>query len=278
MSERPVDPDLVDVLEAREEALLLDLDVAIPGRVQSYDAATQTANVIPLLRRPVPRADGEYDAAADPVCPSVPVVWPRVGAWSLTMALAPGDTGLLVCCDGDVGTWRAGSGDVVDPVNLQRHHLSHAVFLPGLATRARALTAPASGTAAVVLGHDTSGSRVTFRADGSVEVTTATGTPLLLQGGTQPYVNGTLYADALGVFLTALGVFVTGVGTIITALGVFCAAVGAHPLLAAALGGPATTLATAVTAFGGVVTTFGSAVSALANGRAGYLSTRIRGS
>jgi hypothetical protein len=170
VSERAVDPDLVDVLDAREEDLLLRLDTAIPGRVQSYDPATQTAYVVPLLRRPVVRSSGEHSFEADPVCPSVPVVWPRVGAWALTMALAPGDTGLLVCCDGDVGTWRSGSGDVVDPVNLQRHHLSHAVFVPGLYRRGGALARAATGTAAVVLGSDTSGARITLRTDGSLEI------------------------------------------------------------------------------------------------------------
>jgi hypothetical protein len=275
MSERPVDPDLVDVLEGREEDLLLRLNTATPARVQRYDAALQVVDAVPLVRGPVPRADGTYDHEDLPVVPSVPVVWPRVGAWSLTMALAPGDTGLLVCCDGDVGTWRAGSGDVVDPVNLQRHHLSHAVFLPGLATRARALTAPASGTAAVVLGHDTSGSRVTFRADGSVEVTTATGTPLLLQGGTQPFVNGTLYADALGTFLNVLASWVAAVGVAIAGVAAYAGtAAAAVPLL----GPAATTLGPTLTPVAAATTSLATAITNFAAARSAYLSTRIRGS
>lgn len=168
--ERPVDPDLVDVLDAREEALLLNLDVALPARVQSYDAALQVADVVPLLRRPVVRPDGTHAFEADPVVPSVPVVWPRVGAWGLTMALAAGDTGVLLCCDSDVSAWRAGSGDVVDPVNLQRHHLSHAVFIPGLFRRGAPLARAASGSAGLVLGSDTNGARITFKTDGSLEI------------------------------------------------------------------------------------------------------------
>ncbi len=172
MSERPVDPDLVDVLDARQEALLLELDVAIPARVQAYDAALQTADVVPLLRRPVPRPGGDFEFDADPVVPSVAVLWPRVGAWGLSLALAPGDTGLLVCCDGDVATWRAGDGGVVEPLNLQRHHLSHAVFLPGLHRRAAPLEAAASGSAAAVLGSSSStGPRVVIRSGGDVEIT-----------------------------------------------------------------------------------------------------------
>jgi hypothetical protein len=170
MPERPVDPDLVDVLEGREEDLLLRLNTALPARVQRYDHALQVVDAVPLVRAPVPRADGTHDVEDLPVVPSVPVVWPRVGAWGLSMALAEGDTGLLVCLESDLGTWRAGDGSVVAPVNLQRHHLSHAVFVPGLYVRSRPLARAATGTAAVVLGSDTTGARITLRTDGSLEI------------------------------------------------------------------------------------------------------------
>lgn len=170
MAERPVDPDLVDVLDARQEALLLDLDVALPARVQSYDAALQVADVVPLLRRPVVRADGTHTFEADPVCPSVPVLWPRVGAWGLTMALAAGDTGLLLCCDGDLAAWRTGSGDVVNPTNLQRHHMSHAVFLPGLYRRGAPLANTATGAVGMLMGSDGEGPRLRFNTDGSLDI------------------------------------------------------------------------------------------------------------
>lgn len=275
MAERPVDPDLVDVLEGREEDLLLRLNTATPARVQRYDAALQVVDAVPLVRGPVPRADGTYDHEDLPVVPSVPVVWPRVGAWGLTMALAEGDTGLLVCLESDLGTWRAGDGSVVDPVDLRRHHLSHAVFVPGLYVRSRALSAAASGTAAVVLGHDTSGSRVTFRADGSVEVTTATGTPLLLQGGTQPFVNGTLYADALGTFLNVLASWVAAVGVAIAGVAAYAGtAAAAVPLL----GPAATTLGPTLTPVAAATTSLATAIANFAAARSAYLSTRIRGS
>ncbi len=251
------------------------INTATPARVQRYDAALQVVDAVPLVRGPVPRADGTYDHEDLPVVPSVPVVWPRVGAWGLTMALAEGDTGLLVCLESDLGTWRAGDGSVVDPVDLRRHHLSHAVFVPGLYVRSRALSAAASGTAAVVLGHDTSGSRVTFRADGSVEVTTATGTPLLLQGGTQPFVNGTLYADALGTFLNVLASWVAAVGVAIAGVAAYAGtAAAAVPLL----GPAATTLGPTLTPVAAATTSLATAITNFAAARSAYLSTRIRGS
>ena len=210
--ERPVDPDLVDVLDARQEALLLDLDVALPARVQSYDASLQVADVVPLLRRPVVRPDGTHAFEADPVCPSVPVLWPRVGAWGLTMALAAGDSGLLLCCDGDLAAWRAGSGDVVDPVNLQRHHLSHAVFLPGVYRRGAPLARAATGTAGVVLGSDGGNARITFKTDGSLEIAqgsavvvrvTATGDVELGGPGLTALLDGVVTARGIDPFTGA---------------------------------------------------------------------------
>ncbi len=275
MPERPVDPDLQDVLDAREEDLLLRLSTALPVRVQRYDATLQVADVVPLVRSPVPRADGTYTHEELPVVPSAPVVWPRVGAWALTMALQPGDTGLLVCCQADVGTWRAGDGSPVDPVDLRRHHLSHGVFVPGLYRRGAALTSAASGTASAVLGHDTSGARIVFRAGGDVEVTTATPGTLLLQGGTQPYVNGTVYADALGTFLAVLAAWVAAVGVAVAGVAAYAVAVAlVLPVTAPAAGilGPLLTPVVAAT------TNMATAITNFAAARAAYLSTRIRGS
>ena len=49
-------PDLLDVLDLFGENLLNNLHTALPGRVESYDPATQRADVQPLIRRRIPRA------------------------------------------------------------------------------------------------------------------------------------------------------------------------------------------------------------------------------
>ena len=168
-----------DILDAREENLRLDLETAFPARVQSYDAAAQTADLVPLIRRQVPQPDGSHTLEELPVLPSVPVCFPRMGLGVLTLPVAAGDTGLVVVCSGAIGHWRVGDGDVADPGDLRRHHLSHAVFLPvGLVPQSRKLThAPAAAGVSgglptgVVLGFDgASGSRVLIYETGAVEV------------------------------------------------------------------------------------------------------------
>lgn len=181
MSERPPYPTERSLAEAREEQAALRTHVAYPGRVQSYNASTQTADVVPLIRQQVPQPDGSYALEELPVVPSVPVVWPRVGGWFVAMALVPGDTVQLVVNTSAIGHWRAGDGSVTDPGDLRRQHLAHAVAIPGLYVRQKALAhaptptgsggALAATDAALVIGSDANGPRVTLRPNGTVQVT-----------------------------------------------------------------------------------------------------------
>lgn len=178
MNERETYPSERALAEAREEQAALRTHVAYPGRVQSYDAATQTADVVPLIRQQVPQPDGSYALEELPVLPSVPVVWPRVGAWFLAMTLQPGDTVQLLCNTSAIGHWRTGTGDVTDPGDLRRQHLAHAVALPGLYTRGKALAHAPSGDTGLVLGSDASGARVAMLTNGTLRVTQGTATVL----------------------------------------------------------------------------------------------------
>jgi hypothetical protein len=178
--ERPPFPTERDVLDAREQQMELRTHVAYPGRVQSYDAATQTADIVPLIRQQVPQPDGSYVMEELPVIPSVPVLWPRVGRWFMAMALQPEDTVQLLVNTSAIGHWRTGTGDVTDPGDLRRQHISHAVAIPGLFTRGRALSRAPRGTGgqgeilstddALVIGSDSDGPRITMRPNGSLTI------------------------------------------------------------------------------------------------------------
>lgn len=119
------------------ESTMLDLHVALPGAVRSYDAETQTAEIEIGIQRVLP-AESEDDAEDTPetlpILQSVPVAWPRGGGCFLHWPLAAGDTGLIVFAESDLNQWRA-SGGVVDPGIATRHGLSGGVFFPGLHTR-----------------------------------------------------------------------------------------------------------------------------------------------
>lgn len=173
MSERETYPTERALADAREEQFELRQHVAYPGRVQSYDAALQVADIVPLIRQQVPQPDGSYALEEMPVIPCVPVLWPRVGGWFLAFPLYAGDTVQLLVNTSAIGHWRVGSGDVTDPGDLRRQHISHAVAIPGLYVRNRALAhAPTGDVIGLVMGSDAGdGTRVTLRTDGALEIT-----------------------------------------------------------------------------------------------------------
>lgn len=144
---------------------LSELHVATAGRVQAFDRDAQTADVVPQV----------WPAGEElPVLPAVPVGFPRSAARGLAWDLAPGDPGLLVFGEADLGQWRQ-TGEPGPPADRGRHSLQSAVFLPGLHPRGGETTIPA-------------GALVLFGADCRLGGATAT----------EHLVKGDLFAGAMG--------------------------------------------------------------------------------
>lgn len=194
--DRTIPPTTEELIRAWIEHHLTDVHVARPARVQAYDAATQTADLVPLVRGAVELPDGTIAHEDLPVLPCVPVLWPRTGDHFIAFALQPGDTGLVVFCDAAIGHWRASTdGGVTDPGDLTRHSLSHGVFVPGLFHRAGKLAnAPnpdAAGAPRLVVGSDEgSGTRVTLYASGDVKITRGTDVALQIDADGTVHVGG----------------------------------------------------------------------------------------
>lgn len=128
----PITPELADVILNAVEDRLTAVFTAMPGRVTSYDAATQKADVLPLVGDSHKDEDGARVPEAMPIIPDVPVQFPGGGGMRITFPLKPGDTGLLVFCNCSLDRWLVGNGDAVDPADDRRHHPSDAVFIPGI--------------------------------------------------------------------------------------------------------------------------------------------------
>lgn len=145
----PLEPTLAEVIRGAIAGKLLDVHTALPGRVKTYDADKQVADVIPMVRGVIFTEDDEAVLEELPVIPNVPVSWPRGGGYSLQFPLAPGDHGLLVFNEACIAQWRV-SGEMSEPGDLRRHDLSYPVFFPGIAPDSGAL--PSCGSAAVLDG------------------------------------------------------------------------------------------------------------------------------
>lgn len=144
-----LEPELPEVLDDHRQAILGELHISMPGRVKSYDAAKQTAEIIPCVRGTIPDGDGNTLHEDLPVIPNVPIAWPRGGGFYMHFPLAVGDHVWLVFNTTSFAQWRA-TGEVSDPGDLRRGTLSYPWAYPGAAPDAQALSDAPAGQA--VLG------------------------------------------------------------------------------------------------------------------------------
>lgn len=152
-------PSWAEVVSRAIETRVGNLHVALPGKVKSYDASTQTADVQPMVKRIVPSGTDETEDFEEelPIIPSVPVLHPRGGGFYCHVPVAAGDSVLLVFCDADPVQWRK-TGQNRAPGDRRMHHLSHAIAIPGLFPSASPI-------------GDASGSNLTLGKDGGIKVT-----------------------------------------------------------------------------------------------------------
>lgn len=128
-------PTLGTVIRQAIEEELVELHTAIPGKVQTFNAASQVADIVPQFKRVIREADGTRAPETLPVIPSVPVLFPRAGAFFFSFPIVSGTTGLIILAEYSIDRWRQG-GEQADPGDTRRHGLSGAVFLPGLSVAA----------------------------------------------------------------------------------------------------------------------------------------------
>ena len=138
------------------EDRLLDVHTALPGRVQTYYPADQTADVLLLLT-----VHGE----SIPVLPRIPVAFPRGGGAFVSLPLAAGDFVFVLFAEQDIGVWRARAGAPGTPGDLRRHPFSGGVALPCVYPDARKL-ADAHATN-IVIGFD-GGNQVHIKPGGEI--------------------------------------------------------------------------------------------------------------
>lgn len=234
MSERPDYPTNADILAATLELHDLDVWTAFPGRIQNYDPERQTADIVPLLRTQIPMPDGSYTYEDPPMVPSVAIIQPRTRGWFFSLPVQDGDTVLCVVCDGDVGTWRRGSGDLTTPRDLRRHHMAHAVAFVGLYTWGQPLAYKPPRVdpehieptdAAMLFGSDAAdGTRVAINHDGAVVITRGSDVAFRIDA------DGTVHAGgAGGEFATRADRADSQLAALRAAVNTLASAIGAPP-------------------------------------------------
>lgn len=179
--------------------------VALPGRVESYDAATQKANVQPLIMEEETDDIGDRVSNALPVVTDVPICFPGAGPWRLTFPVKKGDTVLLIFSSSSLDRWLV-RGGMVDPADDRHHNISDAVAYPGLFDFAHVPTsAPTNAmvvhASALKLGADDATDPVARKSDLDAVVAKLNGHTHLVPGATGG--GGGLTTNALTGPLTA---------------------------------------------------------------------------
>jgi hypothetical protein len=128
----------------KEQALMDNIAsrirVAMPGIVESFDPANQTAVVRLAIRESIRNKDTRtVDNVEIPLLLDVPVQIPRAGGYCITLPVKPGDECLVVFGDMCFDAWWAGGG-VQNQMEKRRHDLSDAFAIVGITSQPRKLT------------------------------------------------------------------------------------------------------------------------------------------
>jgi hypothetical protein len=118
--------ELGEAIDSLIKRRLLDIHTSMPGIVQSYDVATQTAEVTIAMNRT--KLDGETVDAIK--LPNVRVMFPASSRFQNRFPLVAGDTVLLVFHERDCDSWR-GTGNIGTPQTNRKFSLADVVAIPG---------------------------------------------------------------------------------------------------------------------------------------------------
>ncbi len=145
----PLEPTDAEIIAGAIDARLLDLHTCAPGKIHSYDAEKQVADIELVQNRPLTLADGTIIQEELPVIPNVQVCWPRAGGYSMHFPLAVGDHVIVVFTHASITAWRD-TGQTGPVGDLRRHSLDGAFCIPGVAPDGDVIAptdAPATGEA-----------------------------------------------------------------------------------------------------------------------------------
>lgn len=199
MNQAPLhEPTIADVISRAVSSILGSVHTSFPGKIDKYDYATGKADIQPLIGR-------RYNDGSTldmPIIPSVPVVFPRCSAGSVSFPLTRGDGVLVVCCERSIDEFKSKGGKVV-PEDGRRFDLSDAVAIPGFFPFTEKTTISGNNDFQIVF----KGQSIFIRENGDIEIGGAPVQNLMTKA----------YSTALDI---QLGLMVTALNALLSAIGI----------------------------------------------------------
>ena len=127
--------ELSQIIFQAIEKKLCDVNIKMPGKISSYDDATNMAVVQPAFKRKYRDEDTPINL---PTISNVPVIFPRMGDAHLVFPVKPGQEGELHFHQRSIDGWLETGGEV-DPIDNRKFSLSDCTFHPGLTSKANPL-------------------------------------------------------------------------------------------------------------------------------------------
>jgi len=151
------------ILERKVKNILMDVHVAMPARVTSYDYTKQKADCKPMIKRRF--RDGTSQSI--PVIPNVPVVFPRVNNSYVYLPIKVGDNVLLIFSDYSLDNWAFNSEQDLDPQDIRAHNITDAFALAGAYGFNNAISDLANADDLIIKNNDC---KITLKPGGTMSV------------------------------------------------------------------------------------------------------------
>lgn len=114
-------------------AIFESLQVALVGQVVSFDPATQTATIQPLIRN---RKEANYVSL--PQLQDVPVYFPGSSGQGVTWPVSAGDECLVVFANSCIDAWLE-NGGLQNPISVRHHDYSDGFAFVGFRSKPKVI-------------------------------------------------------------------------------------------------------------------------------------------
>lgn len=130
MDRRELGTELEEALRVAFRAMQARIWTAMPGIVESFDAAKMTVSVQPAINGRATADDGAKSSVQMPLLMDCPVVWTGGGGAIFTFPIKKGDECLVVFGARGIDGWWS-QGGVQDPPEPRMHNLSDGFAIIG---------------------------------------------------------------------------------------------------------------------------------------------------